>query len=93
MTRKRRLEMAASAAEQAKRRGDVAHGLAELGLPDSPFLTVPEAARLLRFDAYAKDPAKACRDYLAGRGVPAKRRGRVLLYERRVLLELALQTA
>lgn len=93
MTRQRRLEMAAAAAQQAHGRGDGAHGLAELGLPDSPFLTVPEAARLLRFDAYAKDPAKACRDYLAGLGVPAKRRGRILLYDRRVLLELALQTA
>lgn len=93
MTRERALKAGPAAAQVTDRGGDVAEGLRELGIVDSPFLTIPEAARLLRFDAYAKDPAKACRDYLAGLGVPAKRRGRILLYDKRVLLALALKTA
>jgi hypothetical protein len=57
----------------------------QIGIPDSPFLTVAEAARLCRFDATAQDPEAAFRKWAWRNAVPARRRGRVLLFDRRVI--------
>jgi len=56
-----------------------------IGVDDSPYLTIAEAARFLRFDATAKHPEQACRDWLHRQCVPITRRGRTLLVERSVL--------
>jgi hypothetical protein len=90
---KRQLQAAAAHAEQAQRGEHVVRPAAQgIGIGESPFLTVAEAARFLRFDARAKDPEKALRDWAAAHGIPARRCGRVLLFERRVL-EAALSLA
>jgi hypothetical protein len=58
---------------------------AQIGIPDSPFLTVAEAARYCRFDATSEHPEAAFRQWAARQAVPARRRGRVLLFDRRVI--------
>lgn len=79
-------ESSASPAQQADRGIDVADRAREsLGIADSPFLTAEEAARYLRFDVTAADPVHAFRRWAARWAVPIRRRGRVLLVERRVL--------
>lgn len=80
----RRLQAGHAGAQQGQgaRRGAV--GAAQLGLADSPFLTLEEAARYLRFDACAF-PVRACLKFLVRQAVPVVRRGRAVLVERRVL--------
>jgi hypothetical protein len=56
----------------------------QLGIPDSPFLTLEEGARHCRFDT-CLHPVVAFRQWLRRQGVPVVRRGRVLLIDRRVL--------
>src|SRR4051812_49076576 len=85
------LEAATSPAQQPDRGVDVSDRLGKsLGIADSPFLTAEEAARYLRFDVTAADPVHAFRRWAARWAIPIRRRGRVLLVERRVL-DLALQ--
>jgi hypothetical protein len=60
-------------------------GPPQIGIVDSPFLTVAEAARFCRFDATAQHPETAFRQWAQREAIPAKRRGRVLLFERAVL--------
>lgn len=82
-----RLEAATTHPEQAQRGLYVADRAPEgIGIPDSPFLTVAEAARFCRFDD-TDNPEHAFRQWAARRGVPVRRRGRSqkLLIERRVL--------
>jgi hypothetical protein len=57
-------------------------------LRESEFLTLGEGAELLRFTVTApKEPVQAFREWLHRHAVPIVRRGRVLLVERRVLLD------
>lgn len=50
------------------------------------YLTLDEGAKLLRFDVTApKCVREAFRQYLRGHAIPVKRRGRVILIEKRVL--------
>lgn len=55
-----------------------------IGIPDSPYLTLEEGARLCRFETCAR-PVVSFRQFLRRHGVPVKRRGRTILVERRVL--------
>lgn len=59
-----------------------------IGSRCSPYLTVAEAARFLRFDSDCKDPENAFRKWARRWGVPALRRGRVLLFDPRVLEQM-----
>lgn len=59
--------------------------MTEIGIRESPYLTMEEAARFCRFDATADKPAVAFRRWLHRHAVPVVRRGRVLLVDRRVL--------
>lgn len=54
------------------------------GIPESPYLTLDEAAHYARFD-YCAHPTTAFRKWANRKGLPFTRRGRVLLVERRVL--------
>lgn len=73
----RALQVSAAPAQQASR---------DLYVPDQPeYLTLAEGARLLRFDATAASPVPAFRKWLRREAVPVRRRGRVLLVERREL--------
>jgi hypothetical protein len=56
-----------------------------IGIPDSPFLTVREAARFCRFDN-CEHPEIAFRQWARRMAIPARRRGKQkLLFEGRVL--------
>lgn len=55
-----------------------------IGLLDSPYLTLEEGARYLRFDTCEK-PTIQFQKWLKRHRVPITRRGRVLLVERRHL--------
>jgi len=48
-------------------------------------MTLSEGAAYLRFDATAKNPVGAFRKWLHRNNVPIRKRGRVILVERRVL--------
>ena len=74
---KRALELPAPQPEQADRHGDLVE---QLGDPLSPYLLTDEAARYLRFAS-----AHLFRKWATRNRVPVQRRGRTLLYERRVL--------
>ena len=63
--------------EQGSSRFD---GLSQIGDPFSPYLRSDEAARYLRFAS-----AKLFREWVQREGVPTRRRGRTLLFDRRVL--------
>jgi hypothetical protein len=56
----------------------------QIGLPDSPFLTVAEAARHCRFDDCA-NPAAAFTRWRRTHAIPVCQRGRRILVERAVL--------
>lgn len=58
-----------------------AHVAGECGDPASPYLLTDEAARFLRFPS-----AHLFRKWAGRNRVPVQRRGRTLLYERRVLV-------
>lgn len=51
-----------------------------IGIPGSPWLTTEEAARYLRFPS-----VRAFYAWLDRNNIPKSRRGRVLLFERRIL--------
>jgi hypothetical protein len=89
MDARRRLEGAGQArstsAQESDRGAHVGDQLGQVGIPDSPFLTLAEGARFVRFDASSKLPSKAFRKWLRRHSVPVLRRGRVLLVERRIL--------
>jgi hypothetical protein len=52
----------------------------------SPYLTIAEGARFLRFDVTApSDPEGAFRRWLRRQAVPLRKRGRTILIERRHL--------
>ncbi len=57
---------------------------ADVGIPESPYLTLAEGALFCRFDA-DKNPADAFRRWLRRHSVPVRRAGRKLLVEKRVL--------
>jgi hypothetical protein len=58
-------------------------------LRESEFLTLGEGAELLRFTVTApKEPVQAFREWLHRQAIPVLRRGRVILVERAVLLEM-----
>ena len=78
------LEAGAPAAQQAQ--GD-AHGRAKVGLPDSPFLTMAEGARLARFDG-CKNPARAFQKWLVRKAAPVIAGRGKLLIDRDVLFSL-----
>lgn len=64
------------------------HGLrasGELGIPQSPYLTLAEGARFWRFDATAVNPKEAFRRWLHRNAVPIRRRGKTLLVEKRLV--------
>lgn len=89
MDARRRLERERPALDA--RQGDAvgrviggAHGRLEVGLPDSPYLTLEEGARFARFDDCA-DPVRAFYKWLGREAVPVRRRGRKVLVERRTL--------
>lgn len=66
----------------------------QIGIPESPFVTVEEGARLARFDT-CEHPEVAFRQWAAREGIPARRRGRSgrkLLF-RRADIEAALISA
>jgi hypothetical protein len=53
---------------------------------ESPYLTVPEIVKLLRFDLTAPgDPYRACWQWLRRNAVPIRKRGRTILVERAIL--------
>lgn len=74
---KRRLQPAATLPQQPDRDFD---GMDVIGDPASPYLRTDEAARFLRFAN-----ANLFREWAARNRVPGLRRGRALLYDRRVL--------
>ena len=74
---KHRFQAAASATEQADRDLNLAE---QIGDPLSPYLLTDEAARYLRFAS-----AHLFRKWATRCRVPVQRRGRTLLYDRRVL--------
>jgi hypothetical protein len=83
---KRAIESSSAPAQQPERSAYVAREPAQaLGIPESPYLTLDEGARFCRFDATAQSPVIAFRKWLHRNSVPVRRRGRVLLVERRVL--------
>jgi hypothetical protein len=58
----------------------------EIGIRDSPFLTLAEGARFCRFDATApRHTTEVFRQWLRRHNVPLVRRGRVLLVDKKVL--------
>jgi hypothetical protein len=58
----------------------------QVGISASPYLTLPEAAMLLRFDVTApSNPNRACWMWLRRNAVPIRKRGRTILVERAVL--------
>jgi hypothetical protein len=81
----RELETLPAPAQEPQGDRHVARRPAQIGIADSPFLTVAEAARFCRFDATANDPEDAFRQWARRQGLPIRRRGRFLMVERRVL--------
>jgi hypothetical protein len=86
MDARRRLDAAGKTGERQLVGGvvQVPQGRVEVGLPDSPFLTLAEGARFARFDDCA-DPVRAFYKWLSREAVPVRRRGRKVLVERRTL--------
>lgn len=89
MDARRRLEREGATVNAGERQlvGGIVHvtqGRIEVGLPDSPFLTLEEGARYARFDDCA-DPVRAFYKWLGREAVPVRRRGRKVLVERRTL--------
>lgn len=86
MSRNRALQSVAPRVQQVRRPAHAANQASDVGIDDSPFLTLEEGARLCRFDATSVTPTIAFRKWLHRQGVPIVRRGRVLLVDRRVLM-------
>lgn len=82
-------QVLAADAQHVERGADAGDRGAQIGLPDSPFLTMHEGARFARFDD-CQEPARAFRQWLGRKAVPVVRARGALLVERRVL-ELVLK--
>jgi hypothetical protein len=83
----RALKSARTPTQEPLRGANLAHPQPNqgLGIADSPYLTLDEGARFCRFDATSRTPVVHFRRWLHREAVPIRRRGRVLLVERRVL--------
>ena len=84
MSRNLTFKSAAPHVQQPGGHAHVVHQAAQIGIPESPYLTLDEGALFCRFDG-DKDPADAFRRWLRRHAVPIRRCGRKLLVEKRVL--------
>ncbi len=71
--------------QQAQGHEHVAAAADQIGLADSPYLTLEEGARIARFDD-CQHPVRAFYAWLVRHAIPIRHRGRKVLVERRVLL-------
>jgi hypothetical protein len=52
---------------------------------ESKYLTVAETATLLRFNVTAKNPERACWQWLRRKAIPIRKRGHIVLVERAIV--------